>query len=72
MKVDSTTLILGVAAIAAVYMLTRPKTVVPTYLPTTINPALNTNYAGNATAQDITAGATALTALGNQLQGFFG
>jgi hypothetical protein len=73
MKVDSTTLIIGVVGIAAVYLLTRPKTVTPTYLPTTVNPALSSvpNYAGNETAQDISAGATALTALGNTLGNFF-
>lgn len=71
MKVDSNTLIIGVVGIAAIYLLTRPKAITPTYIPTAINPALSQPYAGNTTAQDINAGASALTALGNTLGNFF-
>lgn len=71
MKIDSTTLIIGVVGVAALYLLTRPKTVTPTYIPTAINPALSTQYAGNTTAQDISAGSTALTALGDVIGNFF-
>jgi hypothetical protein len=70
MKIDSTTLLLGVAAVAAVYLITRPKTVAPVYTAPAYNPALNA-YQGNTTAQDISAGASALTALGNTLSNFF-
>ncbi len=84
MKIDSTTLLLAGGAAVAVYLLTRPK--VPTYpagynpylgttgLPTAYNPYLTqpgTQYAGNTTAQDISAGASALSALGDVIGNFF-
>jgi hypothetical protein len=77
MKIDSTTLLLIGAAAVGVYLLTRPTTPTPVYSSAvynpyaTTNPALAQNYAGNTTAQDIAAGSSALTALGNALGNFF-
>lgn len=79
MKIDSTTLLIGVAVIAGAYLLTRPK--VPTYLPTSVNPygtaglpsatVLSQQYYGNPTAQDIAAGGTALDGLSSLIGNFF-
>jgi hypothetical protein len=73
MKMDTNTLLIGVVAVAGIYLLTRPKT--PTYLPTTVSPtALSTlqpNYAGNPTAQDISAGGTALAGMGDLIGNIF-
>lgn len=70
MKIDTNTLLIGVVAVAGIYLLTRPKTVTPVYNPYLTTPLPATNY-GNPTAQDITAGASALTALGNTISNFF-
>jgi hypothetical protein len=73
MKIDTNTLLIGIVAIGGIYLLTRPKTATPVYSAPAINPYLTSqpNYAGNQTAQDISAGATALTALGNTISNFF-
>ena len=71
MKLDTNTLLIGVVAIAGIYLLTRPKTVTPAYNPYLTAPLATTNYAGNTTAQDINAGATALSALGDTISNFF-
>lgn len=81
MKTD-TLLLIGAAAVG-VYLLTRPR--VPTY-PQAYNPYAGTTglptynpyggtalpqYAGNATAQDIAAGGSALSALSDLIGNFF-
>lgn len=75
MKIDTNTLLIIGAAAVGVYLLTRPTTPVPAFSTSVYNPyasaALPANYAGNTTAQDINAGATALTALGNTISNFF-
>ena len=71
MKIDTNTLLIGAVAVVGIYMLTRPKTVTPVYTTTPAINALQPNYAGNTTAQDISAGASALTALGNTISNFF-
>jgi len=79
MKINTNTLLLIAAAGVGVYLLTRPKT--PTY-PVGYNPyntpAYNsqmlpggTQYAGNTTAQDISAGASALSSLSDLIGNFF-
>ncbi len=77
MKLDTTTILLGVAAVAAVYLITRPATPAPLpYNPYLTNPsALNAinagNYAGNPTAQDIAAGGSFLTGAGSLIGNLF-
>jgi hypothetical protein len=75
MKIDTTTILLGVAAVAAIYLITRPATpAVPAYNPYLTQPVYGSAanpYAGNTTAQDIAAGGSALNALGTALGNFF-
>ena len=83
MKIDTNTLLLIAGAGVAVYLLTRPKTILPsagynpyagtTGLPTNYNPyatALPANQ-GNPIAQDVTAGASALSSLSDLIGNFF-
>jgi hypothetical protein len=76
MKIDSTTLLLGVVGIAAVYLMTKPATVTPTYMPTTVasTPVYSAGspYASptNTVAQDINAGGSALNSIANLIGDF--
>jgi hypothetical protein len=69
MKIDATTILLVGGGILAVYLLTRPTTPTPQQLPvynpypTGYNPAAQ----ANPTAQDISAGGTAVSQILNSL-----
>lgn len=72
--VNTTTLLLAGGAAVAVYLLTRPKT--PTYVSPYQTPVYNPAYLQsvanppNQTAQDISAGGTALTSILNAISNF--
>jgi hypothetical protein len=77
-KINTNTLLLIGAGVVGVYLLTRPK--VPVYNPyQTGLPAYNpyqtglpaAQYPGNTTAQDINAGASALSSLSDLIGNFF-
>jgi hypothetical protein len=84
MKIDTTTLLLIGAAVVGVYLLTRPS-VPAAYSPYGVpNPYLTNpygaqsalslasgNYAGNQTAQDISAGSQAVSSISSLLGNFF-
>lgn len=75
MKIDTTTLLLIGAAAVGVYLLTRPTTPTPVYSSAVYNPyatpALTAANAGNPVAQDVTAGASALSSLSSLIGNFF-
>lgn len=79
MKIDTNTLLLIGAAAVGVYLLTKPKTTMPVgynpYLPAGYNPYAAATpaaaYQGNTTAQDINAGASALSSLSDLIGNFF-
>lgn len=79
MKINTNTLLLIAAAGVGVYLLTRPKTpAIPVgynpYNTPAYNPQLlpgGNQYAGNTTAQDISAGASGLSALSDLIGNFF-
>jgi hypothetical protein len=74
MKIDSTTILIGLAAVVVVYMVTRPKPVapVPMYNPGYNPYATGYNQPQSTTAQDIAAGGQAASGLGDLISNLFG
>lgn len=73
-KINTNTLLIAGAAAVGVYLLTRPRVSTPVY---NYNPYAATGlpasgqYPGNTTAQDISAGASALSSLSDLIGNFF-